>query len=250
MGCFLRKNGGLTESQKEQCIQLGMKEEDYKEKIIQRLEQLRGGKPPKPFKEAIIKNKITAKNPVLLIGHGSSRLKFLKHYNSFPGPVITVDSSANELYDHGVELDYIVTLESGRDRVVRSYFNRDMIKKHNTKIIHSSITKDNIVQYINEEGKYAELFDFKEEPRCSNVGLFAVCFAREKLKADKIFMTGMEHTGEEYPSFTYRVWQTDFWYFTRQWPKETIVNCSKGGALYYRDYILDCDLDLLELKIE
>ena len=62
-----------------------------------------------------------------------------------------------------------------------------------------------------------------------------------------IILIGFEHAGGTYLRHIYQIWQTDFWYFIRKWPKETIVNCTDSGTLYYEDYVIDSTLEKLKI---
>lgn len=245
MGTKLSKSGGLTSSMREWADAINMTHNDYKQIIIQRIEEMKTD-PPKP-ERLKTQDVIVAKNPVLIIANGSSFRKNFENYKRFDIPKIVVDVSASELIRNGTIPDYIITLESS---LSKDLFNLDQLKPHKDKItvIGSSITRPDIITHITSTGIKFKLFSFDEEPRCSNVGIFAINYAKRELKADKILLVGFEHMGTKYPDYTYRLWQTDFWYFVKKWPKETIVNCTDGGALYYRDYVIDTNLGRLKIE--
>lgn len=245
MGIHLNKHGGLTVSQKEQAEALGISEAEYKEYLIKRLEELRGGAPPVDYEKCRKINKLNAKNPVLVVGHGPSFRDYLDDIRNWKYTLVATDVCLEDLINADITPDYVVTSESSRATCPLYRYDVENLKGRNVQVIHSSITRNDVIEkYVNAEIPIRR-FDFEEEVRCSNVGLFALNFAVHELKADKIAIVGFEHTGTEYTDYTYRVWQTDFWYFVRKWPKEIIINCSNGGVLYYKDLVLESTLEKL-----
>lgn len=244
MGIHLNSDGGLTESQSVQAKALGMSHEEFKRQLLERLYEMRGGLPKTERTDKMKRTSITANNPVLVLGAGPSSLKHINDIKKFTGIIMAVDLIFNELVENGIIPDYIVTLESQKQVVNENLFTPENIvkAKHKTKMICSSITRNVIEDWFKSHGGKVERFIIQEEPRCSNVGLLSINYAYERLKADKIVLLGFEHVGQKYPPHIYEIWQTDFWYFIRKWPKELIVNCTDGGALYYEDYILDAQL--------
>jgi len=244
MGAFLNKQGDLTESQKIQADAMGMDRDLFKLQLLERLYELRGGLPKTNRTSKMVRTTITAKNPVLIVGAGSSYLKNMSNIKNFQGKVIVVDFIFNYVVKHGLIPDYVVTLESTQNQVNEHLFEHGNLKKvkGKTKVICSSITRDKVIEYFKQCGVDFERFIINEEPRCSNVGLLSINYAYDILKADKVVLIGFEHVGQKYPPHTYKIWQCDFWYFIKKWPKELIVNCTDGGALYYEDYVIDADL--------
>jgi len=152
---------------------------------------------------------------------------------------VAVEVIVNDLLEHGIVPDFVVTLEGSSTSITHMMFDIKLWKPHNRKItlITSSITRHDIIEKIVNGADLSYLkFDFVEEPRCSNVGLFATNFAITWLCADDVVMIGMEHDGTKYPELVYKFWVVDFMYFTKKWPKGIITNCS-GGVLFYEDYI-------------
>ena len=250
MGINLNKAGGLTVSQTIQADSLGISHDRYKQYILDRLIGLRGGETPRTVRsEKMKRTTITATNPVLIVAGGPSYKENIEQIRNFPGKIVIVDVNFNYVLSKGVIPDYVITLESTQAIVNTGLYKSEYLKlcRDKTKIVGSSITRDKIKRHIKEHGIPFERWIFEEEPRCSNVGNYAINFAKNKLDADKICIIGFEHNGTTYPKSTYLVWQTDFWYFLRKWPKETIVNCSDGGALYYEDYVIDSSLDKLKI---
>ena len=251
MGVFLRANGNLSESQMEQADALGMSYADMKKQVVDRLLEMRGGLKKTERIDKMVRTKITAKNPVLIIGAGSSFQKNIGGIKNFPGKVIAVDFVFNELSEHDIHPDYVVTLESQQNAVSEKMFHGEALKraKNKSKIIASPITRTKVIEWFKQNDVEVERFQIPEEGRCSNVGLMAISYAYNQLKADKIVLIGFEHVGQKYPPHIYQIWQTDFWYFIKQWPKETIVNCTDGGALYYPEYIIDSKLGEIVWKM-
>jgi hypothetical protein len=248
MGVHLNSEGWLTESQKEQADALGMPHEEYREILIQRLEEIRGGAAPSPDYENMRKvTKVSCKNPVLVIGHGPSFKNDMEGIRNWKYTRVATDVCLDDLLKEGIIPDYVVTSEASRQTCALWGFDPERLVKNGIKVRHSSITRNDVIEPNKNAGVDIKLFDFEEEVRCSNVGLFALNFCVHELKADKIFMVGMEHNGTEYTDYTYRVWATDFWYFVRKWPKQIIVNCSRGGILYFRDHTLEGELDDLDI---
>ena len=248
MGTHLNSEGNLTESQKIQADCLGISHEEYKEILIQRLEELRGGAAPPPDYENTRKvTTVKCNNPVLVVGHGPSFKNDMEGIRRWKHTIVATDACLKDLLDEGIIPDYVVTSEASRQTCYLWGFEFDRIKKHDIKVIHSSITRNDVIEPAQKAGVDIKQFKFVEEVRCSNVGLFALNFCVHELKADKIFMVGMEHNGTEYDESVYRTWATDFWYFVRKWPKQIIVNCSRGGLLYFRDHTLESDLDRVKI---
>lgn len=248
MGIYLNKAGDLTESQKIQADALGVSYGEFRQIMVQRLDDLSANKRPETKRtEKMKRTSITAKNPVLIIGAGSSFQNNIEQIKSFAGKVIAVDFVFNYLVKKGIIPDYVITLESQQNNVSDKMFQSDNLKKckNKTQVIASSITRDKVIQHFKDEGIKIQRYMSKEEPRCSNVGLLAVNYAHNVLEADKILLVGFEHVGQKYPPHIYQIWQIDFWFFISQWPKETIVNCTNGGVLYYPDWIIDTTLDNL-----
>ena len=251
MGINLNSQGELTFHQAEQAKLLGISEIEMKKQIVERLIDIHGGKTPETKRtEEMKRDTITAEKPVLILGAGPSTAKNMKYIMQFKHPIVCVDFAFNDLVEKGIVPDYVITLEETKHIINPDIYKSEYLEicKHKTKIVGSSITRPNIERHIKEHGVVFERYRPIEEPRYSNVGVMAVNYVHTVLHADKILLVGFEHVGQKYPQHIYQVWQTDFWYFIRQWPKEAIVNCSNGGALYYEDYIIDSKLD--KLKIE
>ena len=250
MGCNLSSTGDLTVSQAHHADQLGMKHEVFKQYVIDRLIEKKGGLPHTNRLDSQKKNKIKCKKACLVVGAGPSFKRDLEQIKKFKGIIVVVDINFNEVCKYGIKPDYVITLESGKPNVTQDMFSFHHLKeqKEKLKVVGSAITRDIITKYILSSGVPYLRFPMKEEPRASNVGIFSICFAYEWLKCDKIILIGFEHTGNKYPDHTYLTWQADFWYFIKQWPKETVVNCTDTGALYHNDYIIDTTLEKLQIE--
>ena len=251
MGIYLNKQGDLTESQKVQADALGVSHGEMRQIMLQRLDDLSVNKKPDTKRtDKMKRTSITAKKPILIIGAGSSFERSIKVIKEFQGEIIAVDFVFNYLVKKGVIPDYVITLESQQSSVSENMFAYDNMKKcrNKTKVIASSITKTKVIEHFRKEGIEVQRYKDKGEPRCSNVGLLAVNYAYNVLGADKILLVGFEHVGQKYPPHIYQIWQIDFWYFISKWPKETIINCTNGGVLYYEDYIVDATLDNLVIN--
>jgi len=161
--------------------------------------------------------------------------------------IICFEVNFNTVVEFGIIPDYILTLEI---YVRPHFFSDDNLEKckEKSRIIASASTHDIVKNMAHAHDFPFERWISKEEPRFANVGTFAMVYAKEVLGADKIFLTGFEHDGVSENEKTFEWWQYDFWYFVSQWPKELIVNCTNGGALYYKDYILDSTLDSLVVE--
>jgi len=248
MGTHLNSEGGLTESQKEQADCLGISHNEYKEIIIQRLLELKGGEAPPPDWENTRKvTKVKAKNPILVVGHGPSFKTKLEGIRAWKHTMVATDVCLKDLLDNDIIPDYVVTSEASKATNALWGFEFERLAKHKIKVIHSSIVRNDVIEAANKAGVDISRFYFEEEVRCSNVGLYALNYSIHELKADKVIMVGMEHNGTEYTEYVYRVWATDFWYFVKKWPKQIIINCSEGGILYFRDHTLESTLE--DLKI-
>jgi len=251
LGINLNSQGELTYHQAEQADSLGIPHEKYKQIIIDRLIEIHGGKTPETNRiDSMKRDSITAKTPVLILGAGSSLKDNYEAVKKFEHTIVCLDYAFNSVVENGIIPDYILTLEQTKQVMNPSVYKPENLAQCGvkTKVICSSITRDVIKDHLTANGVTHENWITDEEPRMSNVGLFAINYCHTVLKADKILLVGFEHVGQKYPQHIYQVWQTDFWYFIRKWDKETIVNCSDGGALYYEDYIIDSTLD--KLKIE
>ncbi len=220
--------------------------EVYHQFCIDRFDEIKNKEIPETFRhEKLKREKVKAKNPVLVVGAGPSHSSHIEAIKRFRGKVIIFDVNFNSLVGHGVIPDYAVSLE----RMVRPDYFRpkysDLVRDK-TKFVFSYLTgKSMILQCIAQKLKH-ERWSNDQSPRFSNVGKFGIVYAYEVLKADKIFLIGFEHDGVSEAPQTWEYWIADFWYFIKQWPKETIVNCTNGGSLYLEDYILDSTLDGLE----
>jgi len=246
MGINLNTKGDLTVSQRIQADALGMPRHKFREQLLERLAEINSKNLPETKRTKEMKRDvISAKNPVLIVGAGESYKENIKEIKNFPGKVISVDFVFNYLVGKQIIPDYVITLESQQNSVSEKMFGHDNIKKcrGKTKVITSSITPDKVIEHFKKEGIDVKRYPSDGEPRCSNVGLLAINYAKKVLEADKIFLVGFEHVGQKYPPTVYNMWQIDFWYFIKDWPKETIVNCTDAGALYYEDYIIDTTLD-------
>jgi len=250
MGTHLNSSGDLTKSQREHADSIGISRDEFRECIKDRLIELKGGVTPTVRTKEMKKDHIIATKPVLVIGAGPSYKKNYKMASKFEGIIVAVDNNGNDLMRNGVIPDYIVTLEQGHPNVTLYMFDPLLMKenKEKVKVVGSAITRNDIREHIVASGVSYIQYKMDGEARASNVGIFALNFARYYLKADKIIMIGFEHSGQKYPSETYLTWQVDFWYFVKKWPKETIVNCTDDGALYYNDWIIDTTLDRLKIE--
>ena len=243
----------LTDSQKKHAKAIGTSNVEYKEHLTNRLKEMTGKVLPATFRDPkLVRDKVEAVNPVLIVGAGPSYAKNIEAIKNFKGIIIFVDVIFNEMVSkHLIIPDYVCTLEY---QVHPDFFRPKNIKLCLDKsvLICSSITLKSIFLQCEATGfkykRWKDDFQLKEEARFSNVGTFSICYAKEVLKADKIFLVGFEHDGVEQHQNTWKYWQIDFWYFVRKWEKELIVNCTDGGALYYADYILDSTLDSLVVK--
>jgi len=248
MGSMLNSEGGLTESQKVQADALGISHDKYRDMVIERLVEIRGGEAPEPnWKETRHVTKVKAKNPVLVVGHGPSFKTKLEGIRAWKHILVATDACLKDLLDNDIIPSYVITSEASKQTCYLWDFDMKRIKEHEITVIHSSITRPDVIEQAKNTGVNIRRFNFEEEPRCSNVGLFALNFCVHDLKADKIAMVGMEHNGSEYDEYVYKVWTTDFWYFVRKWPKQIIINCSEGGILYFKDHTLESTLDELEI---
>ena len=218
---------------------------EYQQHVINRLDEMHNHTRPKTFRDPKnVRTKIKADNPVLVVGAGPSYTKNLEKIKNFKGKIICFEVNFNKIVDYGIIPDYILTLEI---YVGEEFFKKPLLELCRIKstLVGSAITHPKILQLARDVGVRSTRWISMEEPRFSNVGTFAINYAKEVLKADKIFIIGFEHDGVEENEFIYEYWKTDFWYFLQKWPKETIVNCTDGGQLYYGDYILDSTLDSL-----
>ena len=235
----------FNDSYQRWCDKLGITEEQLKKYEYGRIDEIkRKSLPPTVRRPDMKRKKVTAKNPILIVGNGPTGTKNLERVQAFRGKIGVVDTNFDRLVDYGIIPDYIFTLEI---MVRPAFFNREYLTVNKDKmfLVCSSITHQSVERQAVAVGIPFERFIHPEEVRCSNVGLFAVFYAREKLKCDKIFLLGFEHEGDAYDQREYERWQYDFWYHVQKWPKETIVNCSDAGALYYEDYVIDSTLDSL-----
>ena len=235
----------LNDSMKRYAVKLGMSFEDLSQHEINRIEEMRLKTLPKTERKAEMKrNRIATNQPILIVGAGPSYEENLDEIRKFKGKIMCVDVNFNNLGKNGIFPDYIATLEV---YVRPDFFNLDLLS-NKPLFICSSITNDSVIRKAEAAECPFIRWITHDEPRASNVGIFAVLFAKEYLKCDKICIIGFEHDGQGYQEDVYKYWQYDFWYFLQRWPKETIVNCSNGGALYYEDYIIDAELKDLVIE--
>ena len=190
----------------------------------------------------------------LIIAHGPSWLKELDKAKDFDGIIIACDVCTPETLEAGIIPDYIVTLESAKTNVLGKFFPIEQLTKHkdDIKVIGSPMTRGDIEDIIVSTGMEFERFTFDEASHCSNVGIFAINYARHELKADNVVLLGFDHCGTggvgnvddmvENNHINYRTWQTDFWYFVKKWEPFYVINCTNGGVLYNDDLIRTADL--------
>ena len=248
MGWKLNSRGDLTVAQRQQADALRMSHANYRQIILQRHKEYEEIIPQVNRNLGIKKNVIESYNPVLVVGAGPSYKRYLKEIRNFPGKVIVMDVNFNACREAGIIPNYIATMEEGVQNVRTDMFLPENLKAcKDTIVVGSSITRKNIETHIRNNNIPFLRWKTDEEPRISNCGLFSVCFAYDNLKADKIILVGFEHTGHNYSGHTVRMWQVDFLHYLQRWPKETIVNCTDGGVLYYEDYIIDTSLDKLQI---
>ena len=172
-------------------------------------------------------------NQVLVIGGGPSYKKHYEDYKNFKGVIVVTDVAAYNIIEHGVYPDYIVTAEAARELSEKNFFHIEETRKHKTTIITSYFTRHELLEAFSKAKIPYKQFDYPEgHVVLPDVGLTAVVFAKEELKADSIVIVGFEHEGDEYPEFTFRTWIDRFWWFVWKWPDEIIINCSEGGKLY------------------
>ncbi len=238
----------LNDSQKRHAARIGISIEEYQQHVIDRINEMRDNILPKTFRDPKMKrDKVKCKNPVLVVGNGPSLYHNFEQIRNFKGTVVSLDINFDKLMNEKIIPDYVVTLEV----FVRPtpMFHPDNLDnaKDKTKLIGSAMTHQSIFNMANAHGMKNEKYILREEPRLSNAGMFAVAWANEALKPDKIFLVGFEHDGLEYTKLVFEYWQYDFWYWIRKWEKELIVNCSDGGALYFEDFIIDAKLESLEI---
>ncbi len=170
---------------------------------------------------------------MLVIGGGPSYKKHYDDYKKFKGTILSTDVAAHTIMDNGVYPDYIVTAEAARELSELDYFNIEETRKHPIQIIISGETRNELLESFTKAKIPYKMFRYPEgHVVLPDVGLTAVVYAKEVLKADSIVIVGFEHEGDEYPEFTFRTWADRFWWFVRQWDDEFIINCSEGGVLY------------------
>ncbi len=233
----------MNDSMRNHADNLQMPHEVYHKFFIDRYNEVHNGEIPESYRDPkLVRDKVKAKNPVLIVGAGPSYSKNIDAIKRFKGKIIILDVNFNTLVGAGLVPDYTMSLE----RFVRpDYFRpkysdqvRDKIKFIFSAISNKSLLLQCVAQRLEHERWVSD-----QEPRFSNVGTFGMCYAKMVLNADKIFLIGFEHDGVSEAPQTWEYWIADFWYFIRKWPKQTIVNCSDGGKLYLKDYVLDSTLD-------
>ena len=237
----------LNDSQKRHAGRIGISITEYQQHVIDRIHEMRDNILPPTVRDTKMKrSKVEAKNPILIVGNGPSLNTSMSAIKNFKGTIVSLDINYDILVRNGIMPDYILTLEV---MVRPSMFHPDHLDrgKGKVKLVGSGSTHQSVLKMAEAHGLENERWIHREEPRIANAGIFAVVYAKEVLKPDKIFLIGFEHDGLEYTKLVFEYWQYDFWYWIRKWDKECIVNCSDGGALYFEDYIIDSTLDGLVL---
>jgi len=191
-------------------------------------------------------NHIKSDNPFLIVGAGPSFQRDIDKISKFPGKIIAVDANFKECIDAGIKLDYAMTRESLKARYLKAMFPTECLDKFEGTVIGSTVTPPAIIEYFRVE-KQEFAISKVDESRLTNVGIFGVVFAHDQLKADKLFILGMEHEGEKYDRMVYGTWRGDFWWYVKKWPVPTVINLCDGGALYYKEFIIDTTLDKLKI---
>lgn len=243
----LIEQGVLPKSEKRHCKGVGITEKEYIKQLLERKEDIKIKKDNNRESKQKRSTVRTKNLPALIVGAGPSTKEYLQGIGAFGGLIITTETMFNTLIEHNIIPDYVVTIEKWVDPPV--FFKSEYLElcKGKTIFVGSSQVRGVLSNYIRESGNQFITWIDALEPRVSNVGLFGIRYAREELKCDKVFLIGFEHQSPNYPAEIIDEWIADFWYFVETYPKETIVNCSNGGVLYQDDYIIDADLNNLEI---
>ena len=240
-----KRQARLTRSQITHGKLCGVNQEEYTQMLQDRVDERKIIRDYTRLKSKKV-TKIEAEKPVLLVGGGPSTDKYLSDIKNFKGLIAGFEISFRKLVDSGIIPDYLITLEKA---VLPKHFPREQLEQciGKTKLICSTITREGTMLYLRESGANPTRYHTHQEPRLSNVGLFAIYYAKEVIESDKICLLGFEHEGTGYQQLIYDEWIADFWHFVEQWPKDTIVNCSNGGMLY-SDIVLDSTLKRLKIE--
>jgi len=241
----------LGNSEKQNALKIKMPEEQYLKHITDRIIEIEKLNKD-DFKRELSKKEynFTSKTPVLVVGRGVSYKNHIKEITEFPGETIFIDMVFHDFTkNYKFASNYVMTLEAHiYHQTYKSwtYYYRSYYKNKPTWVC-SSWTQERVKTFI--KSSKLDVIDYidEDEPRISNVGLFAVVYAFKQLKADKIFLIGMEHAGNDNDQDIFDWWIVDFYHFVRKMPKNTIVNCTDGGALYGHN-IIDSDLKTLVIN--
>lgn len=225
--------------------------EEYQQQLIDRVDEFYKYKKADYSRESSPKEyKFTAKESCLIVGSGPSYYKNIEFIKKFPGRIITSDALFIQALKDDIRPNHIMTLEVNINKILTRMYSpeRELIESLDKKptFIASSWTSHPTYNMLATHKLAAFMWRFVEEPRISNVGLFGILYAYHKLKADKIFLVGMEHDGKPYEQCVYDTWITDFYHFVRDM-KGMIINCSNGGVLYGED-VIDSSLERLDIE--
>ena len=241
----------LGVSEKWHARSCAVSENEYLQMLCDRAEEL-GRLPPVVRRPENRVTSITAKRPVLVVGGGASvTWENTELIRGFRGTIITCEISFRYLLSLHIIPAYVATLEKAVDEVHLPSDEDINQCRGRTTVIASSLTRGNVIARLERCNVPVKRYITGVEPRLSNVGLFAVHYAKEVLGADKIILLGFEHERSRdkfYPPHIFHEWIADFWHFVDQWPDHLIVNCSNGGVLY-KDNVLDGEWPL-EVEID
>jgi len=141
---------------------------------------------------------------VLCIGHGPSRLDY-DFIRNFDGLLLAVDASTHELIEDNIIPDYSLYSETGHT-IIRNleyfmpdYFSDTYIKDNMTVVfqkekmvyVFEDRLKDMDMKYLGFDGRYGAGLNHTTQA----VGLYAICYADRKLKADEIHLIGYDYKG-------------------------------------------------------
>lgn len=173
---------------------------------------------------------------VLLIGAGPSYRNKLDLARNFKGIKVVPAALAKTIMEEGITPDYITQYEIDVGLDLARF--PPELAKTGIPIVYNFMSKPPFLRHLSKH-KFKSIPFFGDNwYSINNVGLFSAYFAREHLKATKIYLIGFDHCGMDYHAKTYLQWVENFKVFVDMVKDECkIINCTGTGKLYMKGII-------------
>ena len=169
---------------------------------------------------------------VLIIGAGPSVWNKLDLARNFDGIKITHVAFVETLMQNGITPDYITQYETDIGLNLEHYPLE--LAKLDIPIVYNIQCHPPFLRYLSQNKFKSIPFHSTQHHNINNVGLFSAYFAREHLKATKIYLIGFDHEGMDYHANVYPKWVANFKVFVEAESQHCeIINCSGQGKLFF-----------------